>query len=411
MPLFTTSLRQSKRPEWKQNLLVLWFGTFMAGIGSSCVAPFIALFIDQLGSFSNSENAFWSGLAFSAPFLTKAVISPFWGHLSDRYGRKPMLIRASLGMALVMAATALVGNVYELIGLRLLLGVFNGFVSTANALIAIQVPRNQSGQSLGTLATGNVSGTLIGPLVGGTIADFVGYRYTFFMTGICLFISFLLVVFFVHEHFTPVIQRKDQPSANFFKVLPNRRIILGMFLTTMIIQASNNSIEPILSLYVRQLMNGAGHVALAAGVIEAINGIATLFAAPFFGRLGDRWGTHWILLSGLIFSMLVFIPMAFVQNIWELGALRLLIGVSDAALIPGVQTILAKNSPHKMMGEVFSWNQSFQAVGNVVGPQIGSSVTEFAGYRGVFLSTSLLVLINFLAVFKNTKSLHQRSKK
>ncbi|WP_143810600.1 MFS transporter, partial [Oenococcus oeni] len=121
----------------------------------------------------------------------------------------------------------------------------------------------------------------------GTIADFVGYRYTFFMTGICLFISFLLVVFFVHEHFTPVIQRKDQPSANFFKVLPNRRIILGMFLTTMIIQASNNSIEPILSLYVRQLMNGAGHVALAAGVIEAINGIATLFAAPFFGRLGD----------------------------------------------------------------------------------------------------------------------------
>ncbi|WP_143788000.1 MFS transporter, partial [Oenococcus oeni] len=107
---------------------------------------------------------------------------------------------------------------------------------TANALIAIQVPRNHSGQSLGTLATGNVSGTLIGPLVGGTIADFVGYRYTFFMTGICLFISFLLVVFFVHEHFTPVIQRKDQPSANFFKVLSNRRIILGMFLTTMIIQ-------------------------------------------------------------------------------------------------------------------------------------------------------------------------------
>ncbi len=184
-----------------------------------------------------------------------------------------------------------------------------------------------------------------------------------------------------------------------------------MFLTTMIIQASNNSIEPILSLYVRQLMNGAGHVALAAGVIEAINGVATLFAAPFFGRLGDRLGTHWILLSGLIFSMLVFIPMAFVQNIWELGGLRLLIGVSDAALIPSVQTILAKNSPHKMMGEVFSWNQSFQAVGNVVGPQIGSSVTEFAGYRGVFLSTSLLVLINFFAVFKNTKSLHQRSKK
>ncbi|WP_233419331.1 MFS transporter [Lentilactobacillus hilgardii] len=153
--------------------------------------------------------------------------------------------------------------------------------------------------------------------------------------------------------------------------MPNKQIILGMFLTTMIIQASNNSIEPI------------------------------------FGRLGDRWGTHWILLGGLIFSILVFIPMAFVQNVWELGGLRLLIGISDAALIPSVQTILAKTSPHRIMGEVFSWNQSFQAVGNVVGPQIGSTVTSFLGYRGVFLSTAFLVLINLFSVFKQTKSFYQ----
>ncbi|MDN7145913.1 multidrug efflux MFS transporter [Liquorilactobacillus mali] len=400
---------KSNHSEWQQNLRILWFGTFMAGIGSSCVAPFIALFIGQLGHFSSAENAFWSGWAFSAPFITKALISPFWGRLSDKYGRKPMLIRASLGMSLVMMATALAGNVYELIGLRLLLGVFNGFISTANTLVAIQVPRNKSGQSLGTLATGSVSGTLIGPLVGGTIADLIGYRYTFLMTGLCLFVAFLLVVFFVHERFTPINQEKDKPATNFFKALPQRKIILGMFLTTMIIQASNNSIEPILSLYVRQLLNGHGHIALVAGIIEAISGIATLFAAPFFGRLGDHWGTHWILLSGLIFSMLIFIPMAFVQNVWELGILRFLVGISDAALIPSVQTLLSKNSPHRVMGEVFSWNQSFQAVGNVVGPQIGASVARIGGYREVFLSTSVLVLINFLAVFRNTDGLREKS--
>lgn len=386
---------------------MLWFGTFIAGIGSSCIAPFISLFIGELGDFSNSATIFWSGLAFSAPFITKAVVSPFWGRLSDRYGRKPMLIRASLGMAVVMTATAFSTNVYELIILRLLLGVFNGFVSTANALIAIQTPRRQSGQALGTLTTGNVSGTLIGPLVGGVIAEFIGYRYTFAMTGLCMFTSLLLVIFCVHENFTPAVRQPGRKSTRFFASLSDRPIIVGMFVTTMIIQASNNSIEPILSLYVRMLMSGDSHVALAAGMIEAINGVATLFAAPLFGRLGDRVGTHWILLSGLAFSMLVFAPMAFVHNIWQLGALRLMIGVSDAALIPSVQTILAKNSPHTMMGEVFSWNQSFQAIGNIVGPQIGSGVARFAGYRGVFISTALLVLINFLTVFRHARQARQ----
>lgn len=77
------------------------------------------------------------------------------------------------------------------------------------------------------------------------------------------------------------------------------------------------------------------------------------------------------------------------------------------SLDPKCQTILAKTSPHRIMGEVFSRNQSFQVVGNVVDPQIGSTVTSFLGYRGVFLSTAFLVLINLFSVFKQTKSFYQ----
>ncbi|GAB6093052.1 multidrug efflux MFS transporter [Furfurilactobacillus curtus] len=393
--------------EWRSNLRVLWFGNFMVGIGFSSIGPFIALYIGTLGHFTNGQNAFWSGIAFAAPFIVKALVSPLWGRLADTHGRKLMLLRASLGMAVVIGSIGFVTNVYELIGLRLLQGAFSGFISNANALIATSVPREKSGQALGTLTTGNVSGTLIGPLVGGVIADFVGYRYTFAVTGIMMLAAFFLVLFFVKEHFVPVTKAQLQQRGNFFKTLDNRRIILGMFITTLIIQASNNSIEPILSLYVKQLMHGGGHVAIAAGVIEAINGVATIIAAPRFGALGDRIGTHWILTVGLLFSMLVFLPMAFVRNVWELGGLRLLIGISDAALIPSVQTIMAKYSSPDTMGQVFSWNQSFQATGNVIGPLIGSTVTNFAGYPGVFISTSILVLINFLLVRRNTGRLRK----
>lgn len=393
--------------EWRSNLRVLWFGNFMVGIGFSSIGPFIALYIGTLGHFTSGQNAFWSGIAFAAPFIVKALVSPLWGRLADTHGRKLMLLRASLGMAVVIGSIGFVTNVYELIGLRLLQGAFSGFISNANALIATSVPREKSGQALGTLTTGNVSGTLIGPLVGGVIADFVGYRYTFAVTGIMMLAAFFLVLFFVKEHFVPVTKAQLQQRGNFFKSLDNRRIILGMFITTLIIQASNNSIEPILSLYVKQLMHGGGHVAIAAGVIEAINGVATIIAAPRFGALGDRIGTHWILTVGLLFSMLVFLPMAFVRNVWELGGLRLLIGISDAALIPSVQTIMAKYSSADTMGQVFSWNQSFQATGNVIGPLIGSTVTNFAGYSGVFISTSILVLINFLLVRRNTGRLRE----
>ena len=105
---------------WKQNLNVLWFGTFVAGIGFSSISPFIALFIGQLGDYNATQTSIYSGMAFAAPFLVKMIVSPLWGILADKYGRKPMLLRASLGMAVVIGAMSLVTSAWQLIVLRLL---------------------------------------------------------------------------------------------------------------------------------------------------------------------------------------------------------------------------------------------------------------------------------------------------
>ncbi|KRM24485.1 multidrug efflux MFS transporter [Latilactobacillus graminis] len=404
-----TAIRQrlfKRRAQWEQNLIVLWFGNFMAGVAFSLIMPFMSLYIDTLGHFTTTQLSLWSGLTYSVTFLITALISPWWGKIADQRGRKLMLLRASLGLAIVLGSMGLVQNIYELIGLRLLQGFFSGYISNANALIATSAPREKSGQALGTLTTGNVSGTLLGPLLGGIIAQATGYRTTFFITGTILFIVFILCLVFVHEDFTPV-QKGDQvPGRQLIHELKYPHLIIGMFVTTMIIQASNNSISPLLSLYVRQLIHHGHNVALISGIVAAIPGIATLIAAPRFGALGDRIGSEKILLGGLIFAVFVYVPQAFVQNVWQLGALRLLVGVADAALLPQVQTILAKYSPHSSAGRIFSYNQSFQAMGNVAGPLIGSSVSGLFGYSGVFLSTTVLVVINLFWVRQNTKVLH-----
>jgi len=403
-----TNIRQRlfrRRAQWEQNLIVLWFGNFMAGVAFSLIMPFMSLYIDTLGNFTTAQLSLWSGLTYSITFLVTALISPWWGKIADRRGRKLMLLRASLGLAIVLGAMGLVQNIYELIGLRLLQGFFSGCISNSNALIATSAPQEKSGQALGTLTTGSVSGTLLGPLLGGIIAQATGYRTTFFITGTILFIVFILCLVFVHEDFTPVEKGDQVPGRQLIHELKYPHLIIGMFVTTMIIQASNNSISPLLSLYVRQLMHHGNNVALVSGVVAATPGIATLIAAPRFGALGDRIGSEKILLGGLIFAVFVYVPQAFVQNVWQLGALRLLVGVADAALLPQVQTILAKYSPHSSAGRIFSYNQSFQAMGNVAGPLIGSSVSGLFGYSGVFLSTTVLVVVNLFWVRQNTKVL------
>nr|WP_054757768.1 multidrug efflux MFS transporter [Liquorilactobacillus satsumensis] len=393
------------RQLWEKNLIVLWIGTFMAGIAFSLVMPFLSLYIDTLGKFSSAQLNLYSGLTYSATFLVMAIVSPIWGgRLADRRGgRKLMILRASFGMAIVIAAMGLVTNVTQLILLRLLQGVFSGYVSNSNALIATETPKQSSGKALGILITGNVTGTLFGPLVGGVVAAIFGYRLTFFLTGLILFLVFLLSAVFVKENFQPVPKNKMQTGATIFRNLKNRKIVFGMLVTTLLIQLGNFSISPIISLYIRDLMHHAGPITIASGIIASLPGIATLLAAPRLGALGDKIGTARILKIGMLFAVAIFLPMALVTNIWQFGSLRFLVGISDGALLPAVQTLLAKNTPATATGRIFSYNQSFQAMGNVLGPLLGSTVSGIWNYNGVFISTAVVLFMGFLWVTFATK--------
>lgn len=380
----------------------------MAGLAFSEIMPFLSLYVDTLGNFTKNQLNLYSGITFSATYLVTAVASPMWGRLADRKGRKLMLLRASLGMALVLGLMGAVTSVWQLMALRFIQGIFSGYISNANALMATQAPKNKSGQALGTLSTGYVAGLLFGPLVGGILAEVFSYRVTFFITGALLLSVFFVSYFFVTESFTPVKKENMLSSKEVLGVVHHPKLILGMFITTLIIQASNMSISPILSLYVREIMPKGSAITLFSGVVAAIPGVATLFAAPQLGRLGDRIGTELILSIGFIFAIIVYLPMAFVTNVWQLMFLRFLIGISNATMLPAVQTILSKNTPPEVTGRIFSWNQSFQAVGSVLGPMIGSVVSTMFDYSGVFISTSILVLMNFLLVWHNTASLRRK---
>lgn len=386
-----------EKPIWKKNLFVLSIAVFIAGIAFSEIMPFLSLYINTLGNFSHQQLNFWSGIVYSGTFIVSAVVSPWWGKLADKKGRKPMILRAGIGMSVVIACMGLVQNVWQLLLLRMLQGVFAGFISNSNALVATETPKTNSGQALGTIASATTSGTLLGPLVGGALTSIFSYRITFMITGGLLLLCSILVLFFIHEDdFKPVTAKKLDKASGVIKSLRSPHLIFGLLLTTLIIQAANNSINPIVSLYVRQLLNGHGNVVFISGVIAALPGIATFLVASRFGALGDKIGTHKIIVAGFIAASIFFFLTAFVRNTVELGILRFLVGFSDACLFPQVQTMLTKNSPAAVTGRIFSWNQSAMYIGNIVGPLLGSFVSGMFNYSMVFIVTTVIVLINLL---------------
>lgn len=157
------------------------------------------------------------------------------------------------------------------------------------------------------MASSFTAGNLLGPFIGGALASIFSYRVTFFITGGLLLIAFFLSLFFVHEtDFKPVTEKKLDKASGVIKELRSPQLIFGLLLTTLIIQAANNSINPIVSLYVKQLMASHGNVVFISGVIAALPGIATFLAASRFGALGDRIGTHKIIIAGFIGATILF---------------------------------------------------------------------------------------------------------
>ncbi|HGM5303859.1 TPA: multidrug efflux MFS transporter [Serratia marcescens] len=379
---------------WKVNLISVWLGCFFTGLAMSQILPFLPLYVEQLGVSDHQSLSLWSGLVFSGTFLVSAVVSPLWGSLADRKGRKLMLLRASLGMAIVIALQGLATNVWQLFALRALMGLTSGYIPNAMALVASQAPRDKSGWALGTLSTGQISGVIAGPLLGGLMADHLGLRVVFFVTSGLMFVSFLVTLFLIKERRITV-KKADQLSGKaVFRSLPYPALIVTLFVCTLMIQLANSSISPILTLFIRELSGNVSNIAFVSGMIAAVPGIAALISAPRLGRLGDRIGTARILIAALLFTTGLFAVMAWVNTPLQLGILRFLLGFADGALMPAVQALLLKYSSDQVTGRIFGYNQSFMYLGNVVGPLLGSGISAMMGFRWVFAVTAVLVLFN-----------------
>ncbi|MBV1943298.1 multidrug efflux MFS transporter [Streptococcus parasuis] len=387
---------------WKQNLKVAWLGNFLTGTSFTLVMPFISVFVEELGVGPGLVE-YYAGLAVSTNALAAALMAPIWGSLADRYGRKPMMVRAAFAMIFTMGGMAFVPNVFWLIVLRVLNGVFTGYIPNATALIASQVPKDKTGYALGTLSTGAVAGNLIGPTLGGVLAEMFGVHTVFLLVGLLYAIVVILTVFYIREDFVPIKKSDVLPVKEVFAQVKDRKMLVGLFVTSMVIIAAAQAVVPILTLYVRHL-GQTDNLLFVAGFIISLPGMASLATSGYLGKLGDRIGNHRLLLMALTYSLLINVFCVFAENPFQLGLLRFLYGFGTGALLPSVNSLLTKLTPKEGISRIFAYNQLFNNLGSVVGPMMGSAVAAQMGYDWVFYLSSGLVLFNLIWSLTNFRN-------
>jgi MFS transporter, DHA1 family, multidrug resistance protein len=373
---------------------------FMMSLALTVIGPILPVFLPQIGVADRSAIELWAGILNSCGFLIAAFASPLWGRLGDRSGRKLMVIRSSLAICVFTALMGLSQNVWQLFALRALMGAFSGFSATAIALVATQVPDKRLGMALGWLATGQLTGALMGPVVGGALADWTGsYRIAFYWTSVLAGSALLLAWWLVPESRAPAPSGEQRPS-----LLASLRLaartggLLPLLLVLMLAQFSVRTVLPVITLFVQDLVGGRPDLTTLAGFAFSVTGLADLVASPFLGKRSDTAGYRRILLICLFGATLATLPQAFVQNYWMFVLERFGVGVFIGGVLPTANALVGRLTPAANRGLVYGLTASATFFGSFLGPLTGGAVASLFGPRWVFVVTALVLAANGLWV-------------
>jgi len=402
-------MRRMRIEPWQRTLYTIICAETIAILGFSISNPFLPFYIQELGVTDLDRLAFWVGLISSAGPIMMALSSPIWGLLADRHGRKSMLVRAMLGGSLTIGLQAVVLNVPQLAALRIAQGALTGTVSAATTLVATSVPRERCGVALGLLQTAIFAGSSLGPSLGGVIGSTLGYKAAFAGSAVLLAIAGLLVLRLVREDFVP-----SQRERNGNALAANARAIVGepILLAMVALLAFNNLgstiVNPVLPLYVQSLVGSAQEASRATGLILGATAVANAVGAVSAGQLGGRGRRRALLLGCMIVASLASFPQGLTQSPMQLLALRFILGLAMGGVSPVASALIAERSPQGRQGGIYGISTSLNALGQAVGPMLGTLVVTWSGLAGVFPASGVILGIVVGWLLFSTRGLDAR---
>ena len=382
---------------WKRTVYISLVCVFCIAFGVSQLAPILPLYFHDLGVQTPEAMSLWSGLATGATYIIVCIAAPFWGRIADKRGRKITLIRSSFGMALCNILIAFQTTPEGVVLIRLIQGLVSGFYSASITLIASESPIERTGWALGLLASANLAGSLIGPLLGGYIADTVGIRNDFIIVGIIMSLAGLLAAVFIHEDYKPKANVEKLSISKLKEQIPEFNSVIALCVASFIYAICIMSLQPVISVYIKGIVpSDTENLAFIAGAVFSAMGIAQLMSSSPLGKLVDKIGPRKVLVVSLIYVGILNIPQAYVSDVYQLAIIRFLQGFGLGGMLPALNTYLSSKTPREFTGQVFSYNQSCLFFGYFLGSVGGASLMAWLGFTTLFWVSGGLFIISAL---------------
>ncbi|MFC4453936.1 MFS transporter [Deinococcus sonorensis] len=386
---------------WQRTLWVMVLSQLITQTAFTLALPFLPLFIQRLGVPGAERAALWAGVSATASGVAMAVMAPVWGRLADRYGAKAMVLRATFAGVVVVGLMGLVTAPAPLVLLRLLQGLLTGTVSASNTLVAGAVPPRQLGSSMGLMQTAVFAGAAGGPLLGGFIADRLGYRLPFGVTAALLLLSGLLVLFGTERGThprpaaDPAAPRPERPHARVVGAL-----ILPIIVVNFLDQLAGSIVGPVLPLVISDLSGpDVGHVASQTGAVLGAVAVSASIGALLSGRLSDRWSAGRVLVYSAGGAALFAALQALAPSVLLLGVGRVLMGLCIGGTIPAANALMGRLIRPEERGVAFGLTASAGAFGFALGPLLGALLVHL-DLRAPFLLTGVLLAAEALWVLR-----------
>jgi len=390
-----TWTRSASTPEeaWSRNLTILLTAIFIEEAGWALTAPFLPIYIQELGIPDPRTAAFWAGIVMAASTLINSPMTPVWAMLADRFGRKLILLRALVALTLTNLATGLVGSVSQMLAVRLVSAFFTGLVPLSYAIITSSAPQARMAQSIASLQTVTIVAASVGPLIGGLMADRLGVRPGYFYAaGLCV-CGFLLVLFCFHNpersHADPA---GDGPQPGLWTAI---RALLPFILILFLVQLVDRSFQPVIPMYVEELGGAAtGGVGFWSGLTVSLSGAAMALSANAAARLSRRYSPARLLLISLAAGAFCCLPISRLGAAWQLTAVRALLSLcvgGAATLLFTIGSLVGVSRGSIGRSAVLVMGQQ---MGGSLGPFLGGAVAQWS-LRGLFVVNALLYLATF----------------